>query len=157
MMFRLGFRAETVADDTFVRALYASTRNAEMSLINWDATTQTAFIQQQFDLQRLHYHQHYPLADFRLILLNEQPIGRWYLNSSVETFHLIDITLLPEQRKQGFGSYLLNQLQREASQQGKSITLQVESHNPALQWYRRLGFTVQNEQGIYLRMQWLSN
>jgi ribosomal protein S18 acetylase RimI-like enzyme len=66
----------------------------------------------------------------------------------------VDIALLPEFRRWGIGSWLMQAIIQEASQGGKTVRLHVERFNPALQWYERLGFSVVSSGPIYLEMVW---
>jgi ribosomal protein S18 acetylase RimI-like enzyme len=66
----------------------------------------------------------------------------------------MDITLLPEHRSQGIGTQLLRELQNEAAAAGKSLSIHVETFNPALHLYERLGFKVIEDKGLHLLMAW---
>jgi ribosomal protein S18 acetylase RimI-like enzyme len=49
---------------------------------------------------------------------------------------------------------LIRELQDEATQAGRALRLHVETFNPALHLYERLGFQAIKENGIYLEMEW---
>jgi ribosomal protein S18 acetylase RimI-like enzyme len=66
----------------------------------------------------------------------------------------MDIALLPEYRNAGIGARLIRDLQNEAAQTGRSLRLHVETFNPALRLYERLGFHSVSASGIYLEMEW---
>lgn len=137
----------------FLREVYASTRAAELALVNWSDAERNAFLQVQFNAQHRHYQQHYPTADFLIILRDVEPIGRLYLARLTNEFRLIDIALLPKYRRAGLGTRLLQSILNEASVAGKPVRLHVERFNPALRLYQRLGFTVLEEGQIYLLME----
>jgi ribosomal protein S18 acetylase RimI-like enzyme len=107
----------------------------------------------QFDAQHRHYRQHYPGADFLVILRDAQPIGRLYLARLPDEFRVIDIALLPQHRRAGIGTALLRNILNEAAATGKPVRLHVERFNPALRLYQRLGFTMVEEGQIYLLME----
>ncbi|WP_347986748.1 GNAT family N-acetyltransferase [Methylomonas sp. AM2-LC] len=151
----ISLRVESTTDEYFLRQLYASTRSKEMVLTPWSEALKEAFLNQQFDLQRDHYRQHYPETEFMLILNEDKPIGRWYLHSNTDHLLLLDISLLPDYCNQGIGSYLLNTLLVKGTQQHKPVRLHVENHNRAKSLYLRLGFSMIEDKGIYLLMQWL--
>jgi ribosomal protein S18 acetylase RimI-like enzyme len=136
-------------DDTeFLIRLYATTRSEEQALFGWDDARWDGFIRMQFTLQHTHYQQNYHNASFDLILLDEKPVGRLYVSRGTEEFRIIDISMLPECRGKGIGRKLLEALNREADQAGVPVTLHVEKHNPALNLYERLGFTVTEDRGF---------
>jgi ribosomal protein S18 acetylase RimI-like enzyme len=66
------------------------------------------------------------------------------------------IALLPECRGAGIGGGLIRDVQAEAGRTGKRLTIHVERTNPALRLYRRLGFRLIEDKGIYLFMEWRS-
>lgn len=49
---------------------------------------------------------------------------------------------------------MLEELQAEAREVGKSLTIHVERFNPALALYDRLGFTLREDKGVYLFLEW---
>jgi ribosomal protein S18 acetylase RimI-like enzyme len=149
----LTFRPIQPDDDAFLRAVYASTRAEELALVNWSDAEKDAFLRMQFDAQHRHYQQHYPAADFFVILRDAQPVGRLYLARLPEEFRIIDIALLPQCRRTGIGTTLLKNILSEASTAGRRVRLHVERSNPALRLYQRLGFKVIEEGSIHLLME----
>lgn len=149
----LGLRVADETDLPFLQALYASTRADEMATTGWPAAHCEAFLAQQFKAQHDYYHEHYEDAHFLVITQGDTPIGRlyWY-ERSAEHINLMDIALLPHWRGQGLGSALLRSLAAWADTHGQLIELHVEPCNPARQLYRRLGFVVRGDNGVYLRM-----
>lgn len=108
----------------------------------------------QFTAQHRYYHEHYADADFQIIEGDGIRVGRLYVARLASEIRIIDIALLPEYRNQGIGSWLLRQLQREAADAGKQISIHVERMNPALHLYTRLGFQQVADQGVYLLLEW---
>jgi ribosomal protein S18 acetylase RimI-like enzyme len=135
-------------DRKFLLRLYATTRAGEQKLFGWDDAHWDSFIRMQFDLQHAHYQQNYHNASFDLILLDEKPVGRLYVSRGTEEIRIIDLSVLPEYRGKGIGGILLEALNREADQAGVPVTLHVEKHNPAINLYQRLGFTVTEDRGF---------
>lgn len=140
------------ADQAFLQRLYASSRETEMSRSGWPAEAIAELLQQQFNLQHRYYQEHFPDGEFWLIERDGEAIGRVYLFWGETTLQLIDISLLPEHRGTGLGSRLLGELLARADRQGLAVGLHVEADNPALRLYRRLGFEVIGDSGIYLEM-----
>ncbi len=147
-------REETDADLPFLGALYASTRKDELAPVPWSAEQKSAFLSQQFNLQRQHYRSHCADAGFWLIECGRQPRGRIYVHSSAAELRLMDIALIVDQRGRGIGSGLIRALQATAKASGKFIGLHVEPNNPALRLYRRLGFAEIEERGVYRYLRW---
>jgi GNAT superfamily N-acetyltransferase len=144
------------SDEPFLRQVYASTRLEELAPLGWSADQQDAFLRQQFNAQHHYYQAHYRDADFLVILLDEQPIGRLYVGRWPELILLIDIALLPEYRNAGIGSHLIKALLAEAGEAGKPVRLHVEKFSRARRLYDRLGFAIVDDSGIYWSMEWVA-
>jgi ribosomal protein S18 acetylase RimI-like enzyme len=141
-------------DEAFLSQVYASTRAEELALVAWDDEQKQAFLQMQFNAQRLSYQQQFPQAEYQVVMRGEIPAGRLIVDRSDEVVLLIDIALLPEHRNAGIGSSLIRDLQAEAAQAERPVRLHVENFNPAFQLYERLGFTRVAENGFYWLMEW---
>ncbi|MDD5271936.1 MAG: GNAT family N-acetyltransferase [Methylovulum sp.] len=153
-MQAITLRPETAIDEPLLRQIYAASRNEELAAVPWADAQKSAFLDMQFDLQRSHYRQHYPNAEFLIISQANTPIGRYYLHRGTTDFLLIDIALLPSFRRQGIGSLLLHNLLAEAEEADKPVQLHVEQFNPAQHLYRKLGFSVIEDKGVHYFMQW---
>jgi ribosomal protein S18 acetylase RimI-like enzyme len=137
-------------DEEFLVALYRSTRESELALVNWDDGQKAAFIQQQFDAQHRYYQQVYPDGSFEVILAGGQAAGRLYLATEPDDTLIIDVAMLPRFQNQGIGTALVTEVLADAATRGASVTIHVERNNPALRWYGRLGFRPVEDQGVYL-------
>jgi ribosomal protein S18 acetylase RimI-like enzyme len=140
------------SDEPFLYRTFASTRTEEMALTGWNADQQEAFLRMQYDTQRRSYLMQLPDAKYWVIRCDGSAVGRLIIDRTAEEIHVVDIALLPEFRKRGIGSTLMEAVIKEASQAGKTVRLHVERFNPALRWYERLGFSVINSGPIYLEM-----
>lgn len=154
----VSLRPATVADDSFLLALYASTRSEEFAGVGWNEQQTQAFLQMQFEAQR----RCYPEADNRIILLHERAVGRIMVDRSEEAMLLVDISLLPEFRNAGIGTRLLRDLLNEATVAATPVRLHVLASNAARRLYERLGFTpIMDESSsiggarAYLEMTWV--
>lgn len=150
---RLTLRPITPGDKDFLYRVYASTREDELALVDWSETEKAAFLQMQFEAQHTYYMKHFGQANFDLILLNGEPIGRLYLDRREEEIRIIDIALLPEHRRQGIGGQLLKEILAEGESVGLPVRIHVERTNPALHLYYRLGFQQIDDQGVYYLME----
>ena len=145
-------RPVKTSDEDFLFSVYASTRADEMKLVPWTAMQKQSFLQMQFNAQRQHYSVHYPKAQYYIIEQAGQMIGRMIVDRSENTILLMDIALLPEYRNKRIGSGLINTLLEEADKTNRPVQLHVETFNPAMRLYQRLGFVKTGEAGIYHEM-----
>lgn len=125
-----------------------------MALVDWTEDQKKAFLRMQFNAQHQYYQDVYAGANFQVILLNEQPIGRLYLARWSHEIRIIDIALLSQFRNTGIGTALLKDLLAEAAQAGQVVTIHVEKFNQALRLYERLGFIKTLDKGVYFFLKW---
>jgi ribosomal protein S18 acetylase RimI-like enzyme len=140
-------------DEEFLRRVYASTRAEELALVPWDQPQKDAFVRWQFDAQNRWYAERYASASRDVILVGGEPAGRLYVHRGEDEILIVDISLLPQHRGRGVGTALLHEVLREADATGRRVTVHVERFNPALKLYERLGFTLLEEQGVYLLLE----
>ncbi len=144
-------------DDTgFLKDLYCQSRDYETTVANIPAETLKQFLHQQFLLQTEHFNRVYKNAECNLIQYQGAAIGRIYFNQENENLHLIDITLLRNYRGLGIGRFFITNL---LSKTKVRTTLYVNERNPALFFYKKLGFKeLEKEQGyIYMERNLHSN
>ena len=141
-------------DLAFLYRVYASTRQEELALVDWDEAQKEWFLRMQFDLQTRSYAQAFPKADCQVILRDGQPIGRLMLSRAPDQILLVDIALLPEHRNVGIGTVLVKAVLDEAASVGKPVILHVEKLNRARFLYERLGFLIAESNDVYLEMRW---
>ena len=141
-------------DLDFLYQVYASTREDELALLPWTDSQKRTFLQMQFNAQHHYYQEQFAEASYQVILQDEQPVGRIYVDRGSDEIRIIDIALLSAARNQRIGSFLLQQILDEATLSGKRVVLHVEKDNPALRLYQRLGFQVKEDKGVYWFMQW---
>ncbi|MEK6302344.1 MAG: GNAT family N-acetyltransferase [Acidobacteriota bacterium] len=147
-------RSVCADDDAFLLEVYASTRLDELAATPWDESQREAFLRLQFAAQQQHYQSHYPEADHQLILLDGRKIGRVYVARRTDEVRILDIALLPEHRNSGIGTSMINAIQSEASKMGTPVRIYVESFNPSLRLFERLGFASVQDIGTHLLMEW---
>lgn len=148
------FRAITEDDEPFLFQLYASTREMELSQVPWEhASQKEQFLKMQFRAQHQYYQQQFNNADFDIVELHGEPIGRLYVEPRPDEIRIIDIALLPEYRRRGIGTWLLQSILDHGRQTGKPVRIHVEHFNPALSLYRRLGFNKISDTGVYYLME----
>lgn len=147
-------RRASPADRELLYQVYASTRAEELSVVDWPTEVVDTFLRQQFDAQDRHYRQNFPRASFDLVIVDGQRAGRLYVDPREGETCVVDIALLPQFRGRGVGTTLLGEVCTAARSRGASVTIHVERNNPALAWYQRLGFVVEDDRGVYLFLRW---
>jgi len=150
----VSLRPEEPGDESFLFQVYASTRDEELALTNWDQATRTAFLNHQFAAMRLGYKSMFPTGEFLVILNDQAPVGRMVISRSAEMIRVVDVALLSAARGKGIGSLLMRRLQTEATTTGVPIRLQVFQNNRAQHLYQRLGFEITGQDGPYFHLQW---
>jgi ribosomal protein S18 acetylase RimI-like enzyme len=133
-------RPERPEDEPFLRELHASTRQEELDAWGLPPEMRAAFLDLQFKAQRHGYHSQFPQAEFLIILVANQPVGRIVVNRAADALYLVDIALLPEHRNQGIGTALIKKLQTELTA-NQPLRLSVLKVQRAVRLYLRLGFT----------------
>jgi hypothetical protein len=67
-------------DEEFLYRVYASTREEELAQTGWDEAQKAEFLRMQFDAQSSYYEEHYRRAAFSVILSDDHPVGRLYVD-----------------------------------------------------------------------------
>jgi GNAT superfamily N-acetyltransferase len=151
----ISLRPAEPADDAFLCDLYASSREAELALVDWSDDHKAAFVRQQFVAQSRHYREHYSGATHDVIVVDDEPAGRIYVDRWPSEIRVVDISLLPGYRGKGIGSRLLRDVQVEGAASDRSVTIHVERFNPAWRLYTRLGFVpADDNEPVYVLMRW---
>ena len=128
----------------------------KIQFINFDISKlqKGIFLQQQFHAQHTHYQTQYKGANFNIILLKRQAIGRLYIHRKKEEIRLIDIALLPDYQNQSIGTFLVKNILEEGKTSHKIVSLHVDKFSPALRLYERLGFKKKGVVGERFFMEW---
>jgi len=153
---RVALRAVGPDDGEFLLAVYASTREQELAQVNWPEEMKQAFLRQQSDAQRSEYESRYPEAEYDVILLDGQAVGRLWIGRDESQIRLLDIALLPDAQGRGVGAAIVTRLIEEARADGKRLRHMIFIMNEgARRFYERHGFVVFEEVGgAYLHMEW---
>lgn len=148
------FRPVRSDDDALLLEIYASTRADELKHTPLDDSQREVFLRLQLAAQQKHYETHYPEADHQLILMGDRSIGRVYVARLTDEVRILDIALLPEHRNAGIGSSMIKAIQSEASKAGVPVRIYVETFNPSLRLFERLGFSRAQDIGTHFLMEW---
>lgn len=154
----VNLRAIQESDLAVLCKIYGSTRTEELEKgTNWSEEQKNIFIEQQFFAQHEYYQKNYLGAKFYIIENENTTIGRLYIDFFFENkgIRIIDITLLPDWRNKNIGSSILEEILKKAAKANRNVTIHVESFNPAMNLYKKLGFTkISETNGVYHLMEW---
>jgi GNAT superfamily N-acetyltransferase len=148
----ISLRAVEENDLAFLLQLFASTR-PDLDVL--DSATRDMLLRMQYDAQRAHYLSQFPQLEASIVLVEGQPAGRLYVACTACEIRLLDISLLPEYRRQRVGGRLLAWMQEDARQLGVPLRLHVLQGNPAQGLYERHGFLASPSEGLHRPMEWL--
>jgi ribosomal protein S18 acetylase RimI-like enzyme len=141
-------------DLPFLEKLYASTREDELSVVPWTAKQKADFLALQFNAQHTYYQEQFKDAQFDLVIQENKPIGRLYVEERKDEVRIIDIALLPAWRGKGIGAKLMQDVMKTAGNKALPVRIHVEHNNPAIHLYQRLGFEKTGDTGVYFLMEW---
>lgn len=141
-------------DEPFLFELYASTRAEELESWGWEDVQRSQFLQMQFRAQTWTYRTTFPDAQPQVIWLGDRPIGSLLVHRSMTEVRLVAIALLPDYRNHGIGTFLIQQLLKDAAQTNRPVTLQLVSGGRVFRLYERLGFVKTGESEMYCQMEW---
>jgi GNAT superfamily N-acetyltransferase len=141
------------ADGELLLSVYASTRQAELSVLGWPEEEADAFVRSQFDAQARHYQAFHPRASHEVITVAGEPAGRLILERSDEEIRIVDIALLPRFRGAGVGRALVGPLLEEADAGGLTVRCHVVQGNDAQAFWERLGLVARGLDGMHVLME----
>jgi ribosomal protein S18 acetylase RimI-like enzyme len=151
---RAARRPSTPADEAFLLAVFASTREAELAALAGAPELRAQFVRSQASLRRRAYAELYPRATLEVLLVEGVAAGTIQVDRTAGQIHLVDIALLPGFRGRGIGAQLLAELQAEAADTGASVVLTVATGSPARRLYGRAGFVAVDAAGANVQMRW---
>jgi GNAT superfamily N-acetyltransferase len=151
----ISLREAQSEDEPFLYSLYCDTRSEELDAWGWGAAERTTFLDLQYRARSLHRRTYFPGAEDFIVLLGGRAIGRLLTRRAGGQIHVVDLALMRENTSHGFGSLLIRRLQAEAMREGLPLRLQVAASSPAVRFYERLGFSLAENRGAHLLMEWL--
>ncbi|MDX1491525.1 MAG: GNAT family N-acetyltransferase [Pseudohongiellaceae bacterium] len=105
-------------------------------------------------LQRHSFEQNLPPASFLIASINDEDLGACSLIEKRDSLHLEIALIIEEKQGQGIGRQLLLEIQQRARAIHKPILLSVLKINPAVRFYKRLGFEVYDQDQWSFKMRW---
>ncbi|WP_441236215.1 GNAT family N-acetyltransferase [Bradyrhizobium sp. 930_D9_N1_4] len=145
----LRLRPSRPSDASFMRQLFSEVRGGQFTAAGLSGPILEQIVEQQFRSQAAGYAAQYPDAISWVVTRNETEIGRLLLHCAGESWHIIDIALLPAECGRGLGSEIFDALEASAHQRGiTALTLSVlASNSAARRFYLRRGFAEAGEAG----------
>jgi ribosomal protein S18 acetylase RimI-like enzyme len=153
-MLQITLRETEPQDEQFLLEVYASTRQEELAQVPWNESQRESFIRMQFQAQHSYYRERFSRADYNVILLNGERVGRLYVLRDQDALRILDLTVLPRYRRSGIGTWLIRELLREAEETGRPVQIYVETFSASLNLFKRLGFSSIAEEGINCLLEW---
>jgi RimJ/RimL family protein N-acetyltransferase len=149
----LSWRPRTPEDQGLLRALFASSRRAELDLLGGDPDQERAFVDLQLRAREQHREATRPGSELAIVTLDDIAVGQLDLHRTPTGLEVLEIALVPGLRGHGLGTAALGQVLAEADAAALPVRLHVEPANPARRLYERLGFVPTGTEGIHLAME----
>ncbi|HMG36693.1 MAG TPA: GNAT family N-acetyltransferase [Blastocatellia bacterium] len=150
----VSLRPVVSSDEDFLYRLFCELRSRDFAGLGLDDAQLQSLLRMQYTAQSQSYRIQFGGDGHSIININGRAVGRLWVFRGEHDIELVDIALVDEERGNGVGRLLIEQLQAEASRTGKGIRLQVTTTNRAAALYQRLGFVITSEDGPYYTMQW---
>jgi ribosomal protein S18 acetylase RimI-like enzyme len=134
--------------EEFLLSLYRSTRD-DLAAMLAESGVLDSLISMQFRAREQQFRDSFPASKDFVILFEERPVGRVFVDQTDATIYLIDLAIFPESRSLGIGGRVIEYFAARAGRLG----LQVLKHSRAKRLYDRLGFSVIAESDLYYEME----
>lgn len=148
------YRPARSSDEPLLRELYALTRATEMAMVPWSDEQREMFIDMQFKAQQEHYRKAFSDATHDILLVNGSPVGNLYVQRRSDEIKIIDLNVLPSERKAGIGNQVVLKILNEAREEEKSVSVYVDTFSGSLQFFKRLGFEEAEQTGAHVQLRW---
>jgi len=102
--------------------------------------------------QRDNFNEQFAAAGWKVLTVDQQPVGAFRTAARDGELYLEDILILPAFQRKGLGTAVIESLAGVAKSAGTCVRLQVLKVNPAIALYTRLGFRVIGEDDAHYQM-----
>lgn len=90
--------------------------------------------------------------NFQKILVDNQTVGGIWVQELESHYQLREIQIHPDFQNRGIGTQLIKAVIQRAKENGKELKLRVLLTNPAVNLYKRLGFTITEKNDVQYHM-----
>jgi GNAT superfamily N-acetyltransferase len=150
----IALRPVTSGDEALLLQIYKSSRGDDLRGLGWAEDRIDEFLGMQYEAQQKFYESEYKGAVDEIILWQGRTAGRLVVERREHEIRFIDLSLLRADRNHGIGTFLIRQLQDEATRERKPLRLQVIRFNRAVNLLERSGFVRTSETGTHFQMEW---
>ena len=120
-----------------------------------DPALRRHFLRIQHISQESRFATSYPDLEQYVIVVDDDPVGRLYLQWSDDTLQIVDVTLLPAHRDRGLGTAITTGLMQQAAARGCRVRLRVDRAQPRLvRLYTRTGFRLVSADHFDAHLEW---
>lgn len=153
---KINFRPITEKDESILYDIFLSSRPDLYQLVLTNDSFSTNLIKQQFELSQSYMNKD-ELSSRYLISYEDEVAGKVFLRHGDTVDEIASIALLPKYRNMGIGSYVIEKIINNATENKKKIKLQVAWYNDdAKRLYERLGFREIRNHGVYVDMSYMA-
>lgn len=154
LLTRVALRRQQPEDESFLLLLYGSTRREELDKAELSEPFREAFLSQQYMAMTQGYRARFGDASWSIIELDGRAVGRVIVQETPSEVRVVDLALVDEVRGLGIGSWLVRNFQISAQTQRKPVRLRAFLGSRAEKWYRRLGFSPIEDDGLRVHLEW---
>jgi ribosomal protein S18 acetylase RimI-like enzyme len=152
---RVSLRPVVLPDEEdFLIELYYTTRE-DIQLAPIDEEEKRKLSLMQYGLQKEHYTTYYPDSSHDIIMFDGERVGRLWTARYEKELLGIDLAIMPEYRNLKIGTFLLENLGKEAAETNRIFSFHVLKLNvKAIRLYERLNCKFVGETEMHYTMQW---
>ncbi len=143
------------ADKTFLYALFAATRAADMAAMPIGAVAKDFLLRAQYRSMTATYRHDYPNARWEVVEFMGEPVGRLITDVGDLCVTYVDIALSPSAQGRGLATRLMMDALEEPRRLGLPARVNVLQQNAAsLKLCERVGFVREGESPPFVRLEW---
>jgi len=149
-------RSESAADGDFLFRLFCANRIDILRLARIPESAIDDLILLQHRSQTSTYRSLFPNAVYSIVEHNGEPIGRVIENDEKRMVYFVDIALMPEHQRHGFGRALIGTLRDHWAAHGRNARAKVAIENePSMRLFRALDFLPDEaDADAYVTLRW---
>ncbi|MGE3801483.1 MAG: hypothetical protein AB7H80_10710 [Candidatus Kapaibacterium sp.] len=152
----ISLRPVAAPDESFLFELFGAIKERDLEHTKLTRPQRRHFIRSQYDARKKHYDKFFDDAEDSLILNEKKKIGRLILQRKEEEFRIIALEILPDYNGKGVYESIIQDIQAEAEEVGKPISVQVEQLGGWFDMLSALGFEKTGETEAHYQMEWNS-